>query len=87
MDFDIQSMHIEDGSPEGRVIEAIVKRDHITPEEAIRVGLRELADSVKTPAEQLWGAFSSPEDADILDRAMEFVQERRKLDVPRDLGL
>ncbi len=87
MSFDISNLHIADDSPEGRVLEAIVNRDQITPEEAIRRVLREMDVSAVTPAEQMWGAFSSPEDAAVLDQAMKVASERRQYDEPRDLGL
>lgn len=39
MTFDIP-LHIPDNSREAQVIEAIMNRDHVSPEEAIRAALR-----------------------------------------------
>lgn len=51
----------------------------MTHQEAIQ------AQTHLTPAEEMIGAFSSPEDAAIIDAAMEFVRASRKnYDVIRD---
>ena len=41
MSFDIP-IHLADNSPEARVIEAIVKRDRVSPEEVVRRAIRTL---------------------------------------------
>ncbi len=87
MSFDISNLHIADGSPEGQVVEAIISRDHVSPEEAVRRALRQLALPGRSPAEQMWGAFSSPEDSAMLDEIVAEAYERRLADQPRDLGL
>lgn len=43
MGFDIDNLHIEPDSPEGRGLQMIIDRDHVTPEEAARRALREIA--------------------------------------------
>ena len=62
--------------------------EHITADEAIvrliQVGLRE--KSTPSPAEQMWGAFSSPEDVAMLDDIVQEAYERRQIDQPRDFG-
>jgi len=49
MSFDIPKMHIADNTPEARVLEAIISRDHISAEEAVRRAIRNLETSVVTP--------------------------------------
>jgi hypothetical protein len=44
MAFDLH-LHIDSGTPESQALEAIVEREHITPEEAIRVVLRRAGDT------------------------------------------
>jgi hypothetical protein len=39
MTFDLH-IHIDSRSPEGHVVESIVARDHVSPEEAVRLALR-----------------------------------------------
>jgi len=67
--FDIPPMHIDDNTPEARIIEAIVSRDHVSPEEVVRRALRGMvmdrADTVskngvtsKNPGELLFGLFA-----------------------------
>jgi len=63
-------VHIDSQSPEGRIVGDIVTRDHVTPEEAVLRLLKQLADQ-RSPADQIWGAFSSPEDAGRLYAAAE----------------
>ena len=55
MSFDIPPLHIPDNSPEARAIQAIISRDRVTPEEAVRSVLRGAAMQLpkskpKTPA-------------------------------------
>jgi len=68
------------GSPEGRAIEATIGGDHLTsPAKAVFRVLRQQA-GVKTPIDEMRGAFSSPEDSAIVDEAMKHVRELRKTD-------
>ena len=86
MSFDIPNLHIPDNSPEAKVIEFIISRDTVTPEEAIRTALRQSSLVAETPAQELLGAFSSPEDRACLDEAMSIVKAQRKdYDVIRKL--
>lgn len=43
MPFDIPNLHIENDSPEGRVVQTIMQRDHVTAEEAVRKALAHAA--------------------------------------------
>lgn len=87
MGFDISNLHIDDNSPEGQNLRAIMSRDQVSPEEAIRRALRHPGVAKKTPAQELIGLFSSDEDAKLMDEVMELARARRKLDGPRDFGL
>ena len=86
MAFDLHLI-IPDNSPEGRVVAALVERDHVSPEEAVRRVLRDVAAPTKTPAEMMWGAFSSDEDSAIIDHAMTHVRALRETDQLRDFGI
>jgi hypothetical protein len=77
-------LHIDQNTPEGRVIEQVVQAQQVSPEEAVRNVLRQRAK--KTPAEAMLGAFSSPEDSALIDEVMELARERRKYNQPRDYG-
>ena len=87
MPFDIPNLHIEQNSREGQNLQAIIERDHVTPEEAIRRALRHPALVQKTPGQEMIGLFSSDEDRALMDEVMELARERRKLDEPRDFDL
>ena len=86
MSFDIPPLHIPDNSLEARAIEAIISRDHVSPEEAVRRVLRD-AGTKKNPAQKLIGLFSSDEDAAIMDDVMALNQESRKTHTTRNIGL
>jgi hypothetical protein len=65
MSFDIPRLHLSDNSPEARVMEDIVTRDHVCPSEAILSVLRGLATDQATQTEEskkggelLFGLFS-----------------------------
>lgn len=62
MTFDIPSLHIDSASPEGQVVEGIIRREHVTPEEAVLRALRGFANgpaaSDEKPGELLFGLFS-----------------------------
>jgi hypothetical protein len=83
MTYDIR-LHIDQNTPEGRVIEQVIQAQHLSPEEAVRNVLRQRAN--KTPAEAMLGAFSSQEDAALMDEVMELADARRRADQPRDFG-
>ena len=87
MPFDIPNLHIEQNSREGQNLQAIIQRDHVSPEEAIRRALRNPAVALKTPGQEMIGLFSSDEDRALMDEVMELARERRNLDQPRDFGL
>lgn len=85
MHFDLH-ITIADDSPEAHVVEAIISRDHVSAEEAIRRALRQLGAEERTPAEKMLGAFSSDEDSAVMDEAMKHVRALRETDRLRDLG-
>jgi hypothetical protein len=88
MAFDL---HIPENSQRGQAIQMIVAEQHITPEEALGKivddGLRATLNGKKTPAEEMWGAFSSDEDSAITDEAMKYVHAMRQTDRLRDFGV
>ena len=63
--------------------------ERITPEQAVTRILTDAAkfQGKKTPAEEMLGAFSSPDDLALMDEVMEVVHARRLADVPRDFDL
>ena len=81
--YDIQ-LQIDVNTPEGRVIETVVRSQNVSPEEAVRTVLRQRAQ--KTPAESMLGAFSSEEDVALIDEVMGLARARRTKDEPRDFG-
>jgi hypothetical protein len=82
--FDIPNLHIEQDSPEGQNLQAIILRDQVSPEEAIRSALRQVPAT--SPADQMWGAFAGAEDSSVLDEAMKHVKELRETEQLRDFG-
>ena len=80
MGFDIPNLHIDESSPEGKRVREIMDREGVTPEEAVRLGLRH-DEKEKTPAEAMIGMFSSPEDLAIFEDAMSFVAEAREAEI------
>ena len=88
MPFDFH-LHVREDSRQAQVIKTIAEQQHITPQEAAQRIWEEAiqARTQPTPAEELLGAFSSPEDREAVDAAMEFVRANRKnYDVIRDFG-
>ena len=83
MGYDIPNFHIDDASLEGRTVREIVEREGVTPEEAVRLGLRRLR--APTPAEEAIGALSSPEDRAVLEEAM--TSTRRDRWEPREIDI
>jgi hypothetical protein len=86
MSYEIRNLHIEPDSPEGQGLEAIIARDQVTPEEAVRKLLRE-ASPKRNAAQRMIGLFSSAEDAAIMDEAIRLNEESRKTPTTRDIGL
>ena len=88
MSFDIH-FTIPDDSREARAIEQVAKTEHITQEQAARRLLSEGAKlhGKKTPAQEMWGAFSNREDAAMLDDIVAEAYALRLADQPRDFGL
>jgi len=68
-------------------VESIVTRDNVSPQEAVIRLLKQLAETQQSPAEKMWGAFSSPEDSQMLDEIVDEAYKRRLSDQPRDFGL
>ena len=67
MTFDFH-MHIDSQSPEGHVVESIISRDHVSPEEAVLRILREKGRP--NPEQEMIGALSDPESIAILDEVV-----------------
>ena len=67
---------IPEQSPEGQVLAALVSRDKVLPEEAIRQAIRRAGDQ-RNPAQRMIGVFSSDEDAAIMDEVLELANESR----------
>jgi hypothetical protein len=85
MSFDFQ-IHI--GPADQATIERIAEKDRVSTQEVaeriFREGLKLVAEL--SPGEQMWGAFSSPQDVELTDRAVEQIRELRQADRLRDLG-
>ena len=96
MGFDIPNLHIDESSPEGRVVREIVDREGVTPEEAVRVALRrdtghqiprrasrETLSTVQNDADpmDIIGLFSGPDDLPIFEEAMTYVREAREAEI------
>jgi hypothetical protein len=86
MSYVIRNLHIEPDSPEGQGLEAIIARDHVTPEEAVRKLLRE-ASPKRNSALRMIGLFSGAEDAAIMDEVIRLNQESRTTPSSRDIGI
>lgn len=70
---------LPEDSPAGRAVLHVVQTEHVTAEEAVTQILTEAASRQgKTPAEELIGALSSPEDREILERAMASARQHRE---------
>lgn len=75
MSFDIP-LHIPDGSPEGKLIEQVMRSENVSAEQAVLRILRD-AEMKGNPAQRLIGLFSSPEDAALMDEVDRLVVESR----------
>jgi hypothetical protein len=84
MSFDLR-ISIPDDSPAGKVVQRMVSADHVTPEQAVTRILNDAAtlQGAKTPAQELIGAFSSPEDVAMIDEGMETAKRLRSIDAQR----
>ena len=70
MTFDV-NMSIDSQSPEGNVVESIMARDHVTPEEAIRRVLRGLQPAPRigaTPQQRRKALKAAPLTSEEFDR-------------------
>ncbi len=86
MAFDLH-INIPENSPAGQAVRRVVVTENLTPEQAVRRILTDAAKGqAKTPAEEMWGAFSSDEDSAITDEAMKHVRAMRQTDRLRDFG-
>ena len=85
MPFDLH-FSIPDDSQEAQVILRVATTEHLTREQAARRLLAEGAKlhGKKTPAQEMWGAFSSPEDTAMLDEIVTEAYALRLADQPRD---
>jgi len=84
MGFDVH-LNISDNTPEGRAVAAIVERDQVSPEEAVRQILRNAGDR-RSPAERMIGLFSNDEDSATIDQVMERIAHGRVEPSTRDIG-
>jgi hypothetical protein len=87
MPFDLH-ISIPDGSPAAHVVQQLAEAEQITPEQAAEQLLTEAArlHGKKTPAQEMWGAFSSPEDVAMLDEIVAKAYMLRLADRPREFG-
>jgi hypothetical protein len=88
MGFELHITLPED-SKEAQAIHQVALAEHVTPEQAAKILLAEGAKlrGAKTPAEEFIGAFSSPEDAALLDEIVAEAYAMRRASEPRDFGL
>lgn len=85
------TLNIEENTPQARSIEAFAEAQHVSPTEAalkLLAALPVTRKSKATPAaRRILGAFSSPEDAALMDDVIEIIhteRERQKAELPRD---
>lgn len=78
-------MQIDSATLEGNVLESIVNRDHVSPEEAVLSLLRRMSE--RNPAQEMIGALSDPESRQMLDEVVSEAYKLRSRDHPRDFGL
>jgi len=82
---------IPENSPEAILVHKVATEQRVSPHVAAQQLLTEAVrahmESEKSPGERLMGAFSSDEDARIMDEAMEVVRvHRAEFDRVRDFG-
>lgn len=85
MAFDLH-ISIPENSPAALVIQRVSADEEITLEQAVTRILTEAA-SRKSPAEEMWGAFSSDEDSALMDDVITLVRESRATETTRNIGL
>lgn len=93
MNFDIP-LHIETDTPEARAIEAVMKRDHVSAEEAVRRALRGVViegqktsstdQASKKPGELLFGLYA--DEPDLMQRISEDSRKARNAEVVKHYG-
>lgn len=73
-------LDIDENSEAARLINDVVAREQLSPEEAtLKLIIREEKPRGATPAARsIIGIFNAPEDAKIMDEAMEFIREERE---------
>lgn len=88
MAFDLH-ISIPENSLEAQVIRQVADAERVTQEQAAKILLIEGAKfhGKKTPAQEMWGAFSSPEEVAMLDDIVTEAYALRLADQPRDLGV
>jgi hypothetical protein len=88
MAFDLH-ITVPENSPAAHVVQQIAAAEHISPEQAATRLLTEAAKlhGKKTPAQELIGAFSSPEDRALMDDAMGFAKKMREIDAQRNFEI
>ena len=88
MAFDLH-LSIPESSPMGQAVQRLVLIENVTPEQAVTQMLTEAARhrARLTPAEELIGAFSSPEDVILIDEAMDTARRLRAIDAQRQFDL
>lgn len=76
---------IPENSPVGQIVQRMISAEQMTPEQALTSILTEAVKQrgKKTPAQELIGAFSSPEDVVMIDEGMEAVRRLRAIDAQR----
>lgn len=79
---------VSDQSDLAQVVQRLAAAEHISTDEAATQLLTEAAKlhRNRTPAEEMLGAFSSPEDLALMDEVMKVVHARREADLPKDFG-
>lgn len=88
MAFDLHLTLPED-SPVAQAVRRVAASEHISHEAAAEQLISQGAELrvKRTPAQEMLGAFGSPEEVALLDEVMEIVHARRAADLPRDLDL
>src|ERR1700678_2657645 len=88
MAFDLH-ITIPESSPAGQVVQRVAVAENITLEQAVTRILTDVAkqQGKKTPAQEVWGAFSSPEKVDMLDDIVTEAYALRLARQPRNFGL
>ncbi len=90
MAFDLH-LSIPENTPRWKAVQQVAAEQHITPEQAAERIFDEATRAKllgkKTPAQEMWGAFSGPEDVAMLDEIVTEAYALRLADQPRDFGI